>query len=256
MKTALLDIQSQFKPDRILIESSGAAFPATLALQVADLARETRGAFSLDGVLTVIDCANFRGHDDESPAARMQAAYSDAIILNKFEAVTERELDLVLDAVHTLNDMTPKLRAPRGLGVPPALVFGLDAKLAQTGVALEDGADTHGAEIEARTVGCMQGLTRATLDAALEALSKESVYRVKGFVRFPDSVYILNWAFGRPDYTLFVGDVADKLGDRTALFTLMGEPGELTRRAARFAAALGGELAVPRGRDHHSHHHG
>ena len=48
--------------------SSGSAFPATLALQIRSL--EPQG-FKLDGVVTVIDCVNFRGYEDSSPSAKV-----------------------------------------------------------------------------------------------------------------------------------------------------------------------------------------
>jgi len=47
---------------------SGSAFPATLALQIRQL--EPQG-FKLDGVVTVIDCVNFRGYEDASPSAKV-----------------------------------------------------------------------------------------------------------------------------------------------------------------------------------------
>ncbi len=47
---------------------SGSAFPATLALQIRQLEPE---GFKLDGVVTVIDCVNFRGYEDTSPTAKV-----------------------------------------------------------------------------------------------------------------------------------------------------------------------------------------
>jgi len=81
MKTALLEIRDKFQPDRIIIESSGSAFPATLAFQIRDLERETGGDFKLDGIITVIDAENFAGYEDTSPTARMQAQYTDIILM-------------------------------------------------------------------------------------------------------------------------------------------------------------------------------
>lgn len=51
---------------------SGSAFPATLALQIRQL--EPQG-FKLDGVVTVIDCVNFRGYEDTSPSAKVSSLY-------------------------------------------------------------------------------------------------------------------------------------------------------------------------------------
>lgn len=70
-----------FSPDRIIIESSGSAFPATLAFQIRELERETGGAFKLDAIVTVIDAENFSGYEDTSTTARMQAAYTDMLLI-------------------------------------------------------------------------------------------------------------------------------------------------------------------------------
>ena len=55
---ALETLRSDVKPNRIIIETSGSAFPATLAMEVNRLGRET-GSFSLDGVIVVIDVENW-----------------------------------------------------------------------------------------------------------------------------------------------------------------------------------------------------
>jgi hypothetical protein len=58
------------------------------------------------------------------------------------------------------------------------------------------------------------------------------------------STYILNWAFGRYELTRFPSlDDAPEL-DRVAVrLTVMGERGEVARRARRLAEALGGHMA-------------
>lgn len=92
----------KFKPDRIFIETSyvsicisistlllihsrssisGSAFPATLAFQIRELERETNGELKLDAIVTVIDAENFTGYEDSSPTARMQASYTDLILI-------------------------------------------------------------------------------------------------------------------------------------------------------------------------------
>lgn len=97
MKSALLEIRGKarwpnriashvstadnFWPDRIIIECSGSAFPATLAFQLRELERETGGDFKLDAIITVIDAENFMGYEDSSPTARMQASYTDLLVI-------------------------------------------------------------------------------------------------------------------------------------------------------------------------------
>ena len=61
--------------------SSGSAFPATLAFQIRELERETERDLRLDAILTVIDAENFAGYEDTSPTARLQASYTDMILI-------------------------------------------------------------------------------------------------------------------------------------------------------------------------------
>lgn len=98
MKSALLEIRGEvcwctwttdltrfvadtFWPDRVIIECSGSAFPATLAFQLRELERETGGDFKMDAIITVIDAENFMGYEDTSPTARMQASYTDLLVI-------------------------------------------------------------------------------------------------------------------------------------------------------------------------------
>jgi len=60
---------------------SGSAFPATLAFQIRELERETSRALTLDAIVTVIDAENFSGYEDTSVTARMQAQYTDVLLI-------------------------------------------------------------------------------------------------------------------------------------------------------------------------------
>jgi hypothetical protein len=61
--------------------ASGSAFPATLAFQIRELERETSRALTLDAIVTVIDAENFSGYEDTSVTARMQAQYTDVLLI-------------------------------------------------------------------------------------------------------------------------------------------------------------------------------
>ncbi|KAI9451582.1 cobW-domain-containing protein [Russula earlei] len=324
MKNALLEILEKYHPDRIIIESSGSAFPAHLAFQIRELERETSRALALDSIVTVIDAENFTGYEDTSVTARMQAQYTDVLLINKWEHVSERALDEVLDHLNTLNDHTPKIRCA-GKSVDPALIFGIDSKLFRDALPLSecpqpiDAAEgkidvttvaQHHDEVEtvtllrgapgltpprtyahATTTSCDHPhphphphprphpesitahsspppplLDEAMLSTALHQLPKESVYRVKGFVRFattststpsagaiattdfretlPQQWWILNWAFGRWELVP-ASDFLECEDERGAVrLTVMGERGEVRRYAKRLAEALGAEVVV------------
>lgn len=63
------------------LRDSGSAFPATLAFQIRELERETEDDLRLDAIVTVVDAENFVGYEDTSPTAKMQASYTDVILI-------------------------------------------------------------------------------------------------------------------------------------------------------------------------------
>ncbi|KAG9095751.1 hypothetical protein FRC06_009461 [Ceratobasidium sp. 370] len=277
MKTALLEIRDQYHPDRIIIESSGSAFPATLAFQIRELERETDGDFKLDAIVTVVDSENFTGYEDTSPTAKMQAQYTDVILLNKWEHVSERDLDIVIDHLSTLNDLTPKLRCEGKSGVPPDLLFGLDSKqfLDVPGSGSDKQGDDHHREVETMTLhrGAadllprnhahehnhahdhdgdgttdLPVLTSELLGDVLGTMPKDSVYRVKGFVSLQSAssgsgIFVLNWAFGRFELVLLTTSPRNPAVERMApgdlLLTVMGAVGDVRRYGMKMAQRLG-----------------
>jgi len=202
--------------------------------------------------------------------------------------VSERELDIVLDHLHTLNDLTPKIRCSGKSGVSPDLIFGIDSKQfvdrpddvfnanhhdeVETATLWKGGStpSSHGAPhthninkhvslldddhmhyvSSQSALGSTTPLTTSSLDTALSRLSKESIYRVKGFVRLratdigPTGLYILNWAFGRYDLTLAVlsTDEGQQRKEEDVRLTVMGERGEVKRPATLLAEAIGALL--------------
>ncbi|KAF9053214.1 CobW/HypB/UreG, nucleotide-binding domain-containing protein [Panaeolus papilionaceus] len=262
MQTALLEIRDNFRPDRIIIECSGSAFPATLAFQIRQLEKDTGGDFELDGIVTVIDAENFVGYEDTSPTAKMQASYSDVILINKWEHVTEHALDVVLDHLYTLNEDTPKIKCQGRNGVDPQLIFGLESKLFMTENKESDYGVKHD-EVETITVvrgqaaqqhgGCehtnhehtiecgadQNPVDKETLVNVLNGVPKDIIWRVKGFVKTVDGQWwLVNWAFGRHGLVEYSGDDIEG----TVKLTLMGARGEVVRNARKVAAGLGGSV--------------
>jgi G3E family GTPase len=193
MKTALYQLL-ELNPSRIIIETSGSAFPAPISWQIRELPE-----FHLDSIVTVIDCVNFRGYEDTSYTARMQAQYTDVILLNKHELVTERELDDVIERVNELNTDTPKLPWTDSLGT--GVFFGLDTRLFSTKENTELDHDHHSREVDLLLIKSNREYPKEELETLLSTLPKEEVYRVKGLFPQQGQGLVLNWAFGRWTWT-------------------------------------------------------
>ncbi|KAK0752048.1 CobW/HypB/UreG, nucleotide-binding domain-containing protein [Schizothecium vesticola] len=186
LSVALAELRAAVAPDRIVIETSGSAFPATLALEVNRLARETGGAYVLDGV-------------DTSYTARLQARYTDLIVFNKWEGAGERRFDECLDRLGDLELDTPWVKSDRGKSEVEVL-----------------SVELKGGEGEG------EGVDVAKLLTLLKSAPRDEVYRIKAVLTADGEVknsdedvgvqphsddaqsqrrFILNWAFGRWTFT-------------------------------------------------------
>ena len=200
---ALAELRDTVNPDRIVIETSGSAFPATLAIEVNRIARETGGQqqYVLDGVVSVIDVENWQGYEDTSFTARLQARYTDLIIYNKWEACDERRLDEVRDRVGDLEVVIPWVKSDKGR-VPVDVIFGIDGGLARSltegdlatdkqngagntshGDKGHDHSHDHQSEVEVLSV-TLRGPEGAVVDEhklmkLLKMAPKDEVYRIK-----------------------------------------------------------------------------
>ncbi|OAQ77195.1 CobW domain-containing protein [Purpureocillium lilacinum] len=126
---ALAELEKTVTPDRIVVETSGSAFPATLALEVNRLARDS-GRYVLDGVISVVDVENWQGYEDTSYTAKIQARYTDLIVFNKWEAAGEDRYEECLDRVGDLDVDVAKVKSTKGW-VDMDIVFGVDGGLAK-----------------------------------------------------------------------------------------------------------------------------
>lgn len=185
MNEALKEIVENQNPSRIIIETSGSAYPAPIAWEIRKM-----DFLQLDGIVTVIDALNFSGYEDKSYTARIQSQYTDLIVVNKHELVEPGKLETTLDDVHDLNPTTPKIHAtgPDGI-VEPGLVFGLDTKLfasAEEVEVLESGKDDqhHGNEVDIlqAKLTSLKVFDRKKFEDFLGSLDPEDVYRAKGLV--------------------------------------------------------------------------
>lgn len=235
LSDALRELATQAAPlHRIVIETSGSAFPATLAMEVNRAAREAGGAYVLDGVVSVIDVENWAGYEDTSYTAKIQARYTDLVVFNKWELCDERVFETCLDRLGDLEVPLAWVKSQRGR-VPVDLVFGIDGGLAR-GLEEDPVQDSHEHEHEhdhehAHGKGAGEGhqsevevlsvtlhadggaaVDTEKLEKLLRSAPKDEVYRIKAVLAASSPVpssddspaeqsdsgrYILNWAFGR-----------------------------------------------------------
>ncbi|KAL6902534.1 CobW/HypB/UreG, nucleotide-binding domain-containing protein [Trichoderma evansii] len=237
---ALAELEKTVAPDRIIIETSGSAFPATLALEVNRIARDT-GKYVLDGVISVIDVENWKGYEDTSYTAKIQARYTDLIVFNKWETAGEDRYEECLDRVGDLDVDVARVKSDKGF-VDMGLIFGVDGGLAKELTEAEVNGNhdhkhqtngdahkhdhghshSHQSEVEVLSVELKgdsgTAVSTEKLLNFLKAAPKDEAYRIKAVLTLsstpknsdpdvpqpefnPRGRYILNWAFGRWIFT-------------------------------------------------------
>lgn len=246
---ALETLRNDVSPNRIIVETSGSAFPATLAMEVNRLGRDS-GHYALDGVIVVIDVENWKGYEDTSYTAKLQARYTDLIVFNKWEHVNERKYEDCLDRVGDLELPIAHLKSNMG-HVDQSVLLGLDSALAKNVTSLSethhhdehgnDHTSDHQSEVEVLSVTLSSeeaeplGVNLENLEKFLASAPKDEIYRIKAIIKAtsrpstpsdgtadiaksrqdgPMADYILNWAFGRWTFTpLKTGSVDEKAND-------------------------------------------
>lgn len=182
------EIIETIQPTRIIIEASGAADPAALAMMIDSHPRLTR-----DGVLAVIDVVNFDGYKDLSVTAQNQTKFTDLIIFNKTEQVDLNRKKAVVGYVRELNNHSPIVEAPNGT-VASSVVFGIASheleELLKT-EGFDEHTDTHNHPhehhleqdgIESFSLYPAGQISKEKIKQFLDELPP-AVYRVKGVIK-------------------------------------------------------------------------
>lgn len=263
-------------PDRIIIETSGSAFPATLAMEVNRIGRETKNVV-LDGVISVIDVENWQGYEDTSVTARMQAKYTDLIVFNKWESGGEEAYERALDKVGDLEVQIASVKSDMGwvsCDVMMGIDGGLIGKEGMEEAMMSEQSHQHGhghghehqSEVEVLSLvlegGEDDGVDLDCFEDLLFAAPKDEVYRIKGLILTtnppPDSagtrkaaiaggslVSVLNWAFSRWQYTPIAVEDFSVLNGAVARLTFILARGESAKWKKKLEA---GDLVVLEGK--------
>lgn len=194
--SAIDEIIEKFNPARIIIEASGAADPAALALMIDSHPRLIR-----DGVLAIIDVVNFEGYKDLSITAQNQTKFTDLIVFNKIEEVDLQRKQAVVGYVRELNNYSPIAEAPHGV-LSSKVAFGISTTslrelLVEGGFtkgAVETHSHPHEHHLEQDGIQSFSLAAPSCNESQLtEFLGKlpGSVYRVKGTVKKIDGSWLL-----------------------------------------------------------------
>lgn len=223
---ALEEIMRTLKPDRLIIETAGTAYPYPVIQQI-----QRTGGLELDGLIAVVDAVNYEAFRDNSMMAKQQARFVDLVILNKTGLVNEKQLEKALDFVHDQYPGVPKLKTADGKIHKDALI-GLDARLVYHPEDHDDPHEHHDHHGDhADTVEAFgfidknRTYSQKNIDEMLKTIEHWGFVRIKGIINTEKGPRLLNVVFERitwediPHYSgptriTFMGKQINRLQDK------------------------------------------
>ena len=128
-------IESDNAVEYILVETTGLADPLPIARSL--MAKELGDRFRLDGIVTVVDAANFDENLEYAEVAFNQLVNGDIILINKIDLVDEEIPGLIESGIRKINDSAEVMTCVSGRVDPKIL---LDVEISRFG---DDGGTEH-----------------------------------------------------------------------------------------------------------------
>ncbi|MBW1776243.1 MAG: GTP-binding protein [Deltaproteobacteria bacterium] len=238
LRQSLNRIWTQFHPRRLLIETSGIADPKTLIPLLQEPAFIDK--MILKKTVTVLDADFWEARDVFGPLFYHQLESADLILLNKIDLIDPEKVPCFLKEIHEHFGgcrVVPTLHCgidpealfaeshPKAVGIPPIHFFRTAAfeSFVAAGAPVQDsvtGNAGHDAHPDDAPVPAFRFVTfsfRAfkPLDESCFRRFLEDlpwgVFRVKGPVRFPDRLAMLNYVGKKAEWTDWNGEPETRL---------------------------------------------
>jgi G3E family GTPase len=185
-------------PELIVVETTGVAEPDAVILDI----QENLTTVRLDGVITVADADALVRFPQLGQTTRMQIEAADLILLNKTDLVSTAPLEATQATLSRLNPVALIVPTQR-CQVDPDLLFGLMRER-----HVKPLPHMHQPEFAAISYTTTALLDSEKFATFVEGLSP-TVYRAKGFVRFPQATYLFNFVAGRWELEPYAADGTD-----------------------------------------------
>ncbi len=211
-EAAVKEIVETVGPDAIVVETTGLAEPDAL---ISDI-QENLPDFPIDAVVTVVDADATVRFPSIGHTGRIQIEMADLLLLNKIDLVTDEQRRKARGMIRAINPAALILETTR-CQIDPALIFGKPLRRDNRKEVHERNKEGHHPSMESFQLRTDQTFERDCFEKMMGQFPPQ-IYRAKGFVRFPEGVFLFNFVAGRselisfPDeYTLGVVFIGEKI---------------------------------------------
>lgn len=214
---ALQEIQEQYNPNRIIIETNGTAYPAPIAIEI-----NKHKQFKLDGIINVIDCQNYNYSQEINEVVRLQAEYTSINLLNKIEGLSEENIEKVKDCLLEVAPNIPILTAVKGV-IDVEAIFGLDVNNFEFKTMPKNHIDF---EVDYIYLDSNKpSINEDTLNRIIDLLKQSEIWRAKGLIQIDQEISIFNYINGKYEVTKLNNYVSleNKLASNQYYISIIGK---------------------------------
>ncbi len=186
-EAAVNEIIEKFKPELIIVETTGVAEADALVFDIEESLQDVK----LDTVITVIDADGMLRFPSLGMAGKSQIEIADVVLINKTDLADEAELNQIEDKIKELNNHAKIFKTDK-CNADVDLLFGATV---EKHIKLERQHETKMQSFSA-DVG---ELNKDKFIEFAENLPK-NVYRAKGFVQFDSKTFLFSYVAGRYDF--------------------------------------------------------
>lgn len=199
---AIDEIREKYNPELLIVETSGGAVPFPVMLSLQSL------GCSVDGVICLVDCANFKMYKEDE-TAKYQIGNSNIIVLNKIDLVDEKSIQNIKEQVKEIWQLYKPVNTFTGesyytkmeiyatqYGKLPKEVFeGL-----YTIPQLKEIPNYYSHNYKQKIVNFIESIDYDDLESRIKNLQK-NIIRAKGIVRLKNYTkpVVINYSFGYLD---------------------------------------------------------
>ncbi|MEK6937167.1 MAG: GTP-binding protein [Nanoarchaeota archaeon] len=180
-EAATKEIIKKYKPDLIVVETTGLAEPDALIFDIENELPDLK----LDSIITLVDCDNFF----KIPMGRtgkIQIEMADIALLNKVDLVDKKELKKLESEIKKINPRSNIIKT-KFAKADQDLLFGIYSKK-----DIEEISHEHADNVEFFVFESNKSINKDKFEKLIKIFPKE-VFRLKGFVKLGNKFYLLNY---------------------------------------------------------------
>ena len=178
---AVKEVIKKYKPDLIIVETTGVAEPDAL---IFDIENELPN-LKLDSIITLVDADAFFKFP-LGKTGKIQIEMADIILLNKIDLVDNKTTEKIENEIKKLN-LRANIIETNFAKIDNKLLFGIYSKK-----AIKNEFNHYSKSIEFFSFESDKNFDKDKFEDFIKKLPKE-IYRAKGFIRLNNKFYLFNY---------------------------------------------------------------